>query len=61
MLKTVAVAEEVVRKMIFRKPSLMFRGSSLMISFCFWVRAMEKYPFGRLDKRKLGPFLVNHK
>jgi hypothetical protein len=61
ILKTVAVAEEVVRKIIFRKPSSMFRGSSLMISFCYWVQEMERYPFGRLDRQRLGPFLENHK
>lgn len=61
ILKTVAVAEEVVRKVIFRKPSLTFRGSSSMISFYFWVQAMERYPFGRLDRQKFGRFLENHK
>lgn len=35
VLKTVAVAEEVVRDIVFRKPYLMSRGSNSMINFCY--------------------------
>jgi hypothetical protein len=60
-LTTVAVAEEVVIFTLFRKLSLMSRGSNSMISSCSWGREMEKSHFGKLDSPKLGRFPGNLK
>jgi hypothetical protein len=61
VLKTVAVAEEVVKNWIFRKRYSMFRGFSSMTSSCCWAQAMVKSHFGKSGKLKRGRSLANPK
>lgn len=61
VLKTVAVAEEVVKNGIFSKQYSMFRGFSSMTSSCCWAQAMVKSRFGKSGKPKHGRSLASPK
>lgn len=60
-LKTIAVSEEIVPFISFRKPSLMFLGFNSTINFYCWDVEMVKSHFGISAKEKLGRSQENPK